>query len=105
MFLFQNEFTGMNDYYIRKLLIPYMMSVYRGLISRIGKDYLTSQATKMYMGLSPLLSERIISQMNLNGDERIDQDEFVAFMLLVCMGNKMKRLMIAFRTYDLDNNE
>ena len=103
-FILQNKQTPINQYYVRKLLIPYLITVYRALISRIGKEYLTALATKIYMGLSPLLSERIVSQINLNQDERIDQDEFVNFMLQASMGTKTKKLMIAFQTYDLDRN-
>ena len=95
----------MNDYYINKLLLPYLISVYKSLVARLGKSYLTTDATKLYMGLNTLLSDRIVEQINDNGDERIDQDEFVKFMIQLCMGSRLQKLMIAFKVYDLDSDE
>ena len=34
-----------------------------------------------------LIGDRIVRQMNANGDERIDHDEFVKFFLKMLMGS------------------
>ena len=38
--------------------------------------------------MTEVLADRILQQINENGDERIDHDEFVAFMLQLAMGTK-----------------
>lgn len=43
--------------------------------------------------------------MNANGDERIDHDEFVKFFLVMLMGTLEQKMYIAFRCYDLDDDE
>ena len=43
--------------------------------------------------------------MNANGDERIDHDEFVKFLARVLMGNLEQKLLIAFRCYDIDDDQ
>ena len=52
-----------------------------------------------------LIGERILKQMNLNGDERIDHDEFVKFFLILLMGTLEQKMLVAFRIYDVDNDE
>jgi len=37
--------------------------------------------------LPELIGDRIVRQINANGDERIDHDEWVKFMLVVLMGS------------------
>lgn len=46
-----------------------------------------------------------MAQINENGDERIDHDEFVGFMLRAAMGTTIQKLRIAFNMYDLDRNQ
>lgn len=46
------------------------------------------------------LAERICCQINSNGDERIDHDEFIAFFLKATIGSKNQKLMIAYNCYD-----
>ena len=43
--------------------------------------------------------------MNANGDERIDHDEFVKFMLRMLMGSLEQKMLIAFRCYDVDDDQ
>ena len=43
--------------------------------------------------------------MNFNGDERIDHDEFVKFLLILFMGTIEQKMLVAFRIYDVDNDE
>ena len=43
--------------------------------------------------------------MNANGDERIDHDEFVKFFLKMLMGNLKQKMYIAFRCYDVDDDQ
>lgn len=43
--------------------------------------------------------------MNANGDERIDHDEFVKFFLVMLMGSPEQKMYIAFRCYDVDDDE
>ena len=38
------------------------------------------------MNLPKLIGDRMLNQMNSNGDERIDHDEFVLFFLTLFMG-------------------
>lgn len=52
-----------------------------------------------------LIGDRMVRLINANGDERIDHDEFVPFMLKVCMGTLEQKMMIAFRIYDMDNDQ
>lgn len=46
------------------------------------------------------LAERICCQINANGDERIDHDEFIAFFLKATLGSKNQKMMIAYQCYD-----
>ena len=55
------------------------------------------------MNLPMMLSERIIQQINENGDERIDHDEFVRFFLKLLMGSLEEKMRIAFKCYDLND--
>jgi hypothetical protein len=57
--------------------MPYLSNVYYGLIGRQYKDYLGVVKTKHYLNLPELIGDRIVKQINANGDERIDHDEFV----------------------------
>ena len=52
-----------------------------------------------------LIGDRIVRQMNANGDERIDHAEFVQFMLRMLMGSLQQKMLIAFRVYDVDGDE
>lgn len=51
---------NLDKMYVSKVLLPYLSSVYYALIDRGNKDYLSIERTKLYMGLPPLLAERII---------------------------------------------
>ena len=61
--------------------MPYLSSVYFSLIGRGQKGYLSASKTKQYLNLPELLGNAIVNQINANGDERIDHDEFVGFFL------------------------
>ena len=52
-----------------------------------------------------LIGDRITKQINANGDERIDHDEFVQFFMKLLMGTFEQKMLIAFRCYDVDNDE
>lgn len=92
-------------YYVKNMLIPYLSTVYYKLVSRqSNKDYLSALTTKHYLNLPDYIGERIVQQINANGDERIDHDEFVGFFVTVCMGSKLQKLKIAFEAYDHDRN-
>lgn len=52
-----------------------------------------------------LIGDRIVRQMNANGDERIDHAEFVKFFLQMLMGPLEQKMLIAFRVYDVDGDE
>lgn len=57
------------------------------------------------MNLPELIGMRIMKQMNANGDERIDHDEFVKFFLKMLMGSYEQKMLIAFKCYDVDSDE
>lgn len=57
------------------------------------------------MGEAPMIADRLIKQMNSNGDERIDHNEFVGFFMKLLMGPIEKRMEIAWRIFDFDNDE
>lgn len=57
------------------------------------------------MNLPEILGDRLVRQMNANGDERIDHDEFVLFMLKMLMGTFEQKMLIAFKCYDVDGDE
>jgi len=57
------------------------------LLARQNKDYLTPVRIKQYLNLPELIGNRLVKLINANGDERIDHDEFVAFMLKLLMGS------------------
>ena len=57
------------------------------------------------MNLPELIGVRIMKQMNANGDERIDHDEFVKFFLKMLMGSYEQKMLIAFKCYDVDSDE
>ena len=52
-----------------------------------------------------IIGQRILHQINANGDERIDHDEFVTFFLKAFMGTLQQKLLIAFRCFDADRND
>lgn len=66
---------------------------------------MSALTTKHYLNLPDYIGDRIICQINANGDERIDHDEFVGFLLQACMGSKLQKMMIAFNVYDHDGNK
>jgi hypothetical protein len=43
----------------------------------------------LYLNLPEVICRGLIAQINENGDERIDHDEFVGFMLKAAMGTKL----------------
>ena len=90
---------------MKHILTPYLSSVYFGLIGRSNKDYLGCKKTKQYLNMPELIGDRIVRQMNANGDERIDHDEFVKFFLKLLMGSLEQKMLIAFRVYDVDGDE
>ena len=73
---------------MKKILVPYLSSVFMGLVSRTNKDYIGIKMMKHYLNLPEVIGDRIVNQVNSNGDERIDHDEFIEFFLLALMGNK-----------------
>ena len=95
-----------DSHFIRKLLIPYLSSVFLNLLERAGgeKNYLHCNKVKEYMGLPEIVGSRIIRLINANGDERIEHQEFVDFFLEFLVGSKEQKMMIAFLCYDLDKD-
>ena len=55
--------------------------------------------------MPPLIADRLVKQMNANGDERIDHDEFVKFYAKLFMGTLEQKMLIAFRCYDVDDDQ
>ena len=85
---------------------PYLSEVYFGLLERqTRKNYLGIKRTKQYLNLPELIGERVVKLINANGDERIDHDEFVAFFMKALMGTFEQKMYIAFRIYDIDNDQ
>jgi Ca2+-binding EF-hand superfamily protein len=52
-----------------------------------------------------LIGERLVNQINANGDERIDHDEFVPFFLKLLTGSYEQKMLIAFKCYDVDDDQ
>ena len=94
-----------DQYFLKKMVVPYLSSVYLGLVAGGTKDYASLLRTKQYLNLPEALAERICCQINANGDERIDHDEFIDFMITLLMGNRHQKMMIAFRCFDPEDNE
>mgnify|MGYP002634219741 CR=1 FL=1 len=94
-----------DQYFLKKMVVPYLSSVFFGLVQRGTKDYVTLAKTKQYLNLPVAIAEAVCKQINANGDERIDHDEFVGFMIDVLMGSLEQRMMIAFKCYDPERNE
>ena len=92
-------------YFLKKILVPYLSSVFSSLIANGTKDYMSTPRTKHYLNLPEQLGQTIVGQINANGDERIDHDEFIGFMLQVLMGTKLQKMMIAFNCYDIDGDQ
>ena len=84
--------------------MPYLSTVYASLIPK-QKSYIGVKKMKQYLNLPELIGERIVNQINANGDERIDQDEFVPFFLKLLMGSWKQKMLIAFRCYDVDDDQ
>lgn len=99
---FNEEWDGL---FIAQVFEPYLSEVYKGLIARQSKDYLGLKRTKQYLNLPEILGERLVRQMNANGDERIDHDEFIKFMICLLMGSFEQKMLIAFKCYDVDGDE
>ena len=87
------------------MLVPYLTEVYTGLINRQTKEYIGVVRMKHYLNLPEIIGERLINQINANGDERIDYDEFVPFFLNLLVGNLEQKMLIAFKCYDIDGDE
>jgi len=90
---------------VKHILVPYLSSVYFGLIKRQNRDYLGIQKTKHYLNMPELIGDRLVKQINANGDERIDHDEFVPFFLKLMMGTLEQKMYIAFRIFDVDDDQ
>lgn len=73
--------------FIERILVPYLVQVYQGLVARGTKEYLDLQAQKQYLNMPEPLAEAVCRVINANGDERIDMDEFVQFFTTVLVGN------------------
>ena len=82
----ENYMEEQDQYFVKNLLTPYLSAVYTGLVNRQNKDYLSISKAKSYLNLPPLIGDRIVRQLNANGDERIDHDEFIKFFLKLLMG-------------------
>ena len=95
--------TLFESHFVKTILVPYLSEVFYSLVRRDNKDYLSKQATKQYLNLPELLSERIISIINANGDERIDHDEFVEFFLTILMGSEQQKMRVAYQCFDFEN--
>lgn len=76
----------LDSLFMRYWLQPYLTEVFDNLVARQNKDYLNLERMKQYLNLPEVLSDRIVRQVNANGDERIDREEFVKFMLRMLMG-------------------
>ena len=49
-------------YYVQKMLIPYLSSVYYGLTAHGGaKDYLTASKTQLYLNLPDVIARRVVA--------------------------------------------
>lgn len=79
--------------------------MYYGLIARGTKDYLDLKRTIQYLNMPEALCVRICKQINANNDERIDHNEFIEFFGNCFVGNLQSKLQIAFKCYDLDDNQ
>ncbi len=100
------EFSGeQQKFFIRHIAAPYFSDLFFGLIARSHKSYIGIERMKQYMGLPSFIGDRVVEQINTNGDERIDHDEFVKFFLVLCAGSFEQRMAIAFKCYDLLDNE
>ena len=77
-----------DPYFIKNHLVPYLSSVYYAIVARGNKDYISIRKLKHYMNLPEVLNVIFAKQINANGDERIDHDEFVAFFLKLLMGSE-----------------
>ena len=80
----------LDRYFIKVILIPYLSSIFTSLQAKFGhnKDYLNIEKTKKYVNLPELLGSRMVHQINANGDERIDHDEFINFFVTLFMGKR-----------------
>lgn len=94
-----------DKYFINELLVPYLSSVYYAMINQQKKVYLTIGKMKNYLNLPELIGQRIVEQINANGDERIDHDEFVRFFLKLLMGTHQQKMLIAFKCYNNDGDQ
>jgi hypothetical protein len=100
------EFVHIQDkYFLENIVVPYLSSVYYGLIARGTKDYLGVYRTKQYLNMPEPIGNCICNQINANGDERIDHDEFIEFMAIALMGNLQQKMAIAFKCFDPENQE
>ena len=75
------------------------------MVERGSKEYLSSSRTKQHLHMPEVLANCIVNQINANGDERIDHDEFVSFFMQALMGSHEQKMMIAFNCYDADFNQ
>lgn len=53
------------------------------------------------MKLPEVIVNQICQQINTNGDERVDLDEFQTFFLNVIMGSVDQKMFIAFKCFDI----
>jgi Ca2+-binding EF-hand superfamily protein len=101
----ENSSPDQDAFFVKEILVPYLSSVYFGLIKRQNRDYLGIQKTKQYLAMPELIGDRLVKQINANGDERIDHDEFVPFFLKLLMGTLEQKMYIAFRIFDVDDDQ
>jgi hypothetical protein len=48
-----------DSYFLKKMVIPYLSSVYNGLLERGTKDYLSLDRTQLYLNIPRPIGDRI----------------------------------------------
>ena len=105
--LFENEFNPACEgdiVFLRDFMVPYLSNVFRSLLVQSRTEYLPLWRIREYLGLYGILGRRVVDIMNENGDERIDHDEWLPFMLNLIYGSFEQRIFMVFKIYDVDNS-
>ena len=91
--------------FIRDFVVPYFSEVYNSLMHKDGLGYLREESIKIYVNLPEILGNRLMQLINANGDQLIDHDEWLEYMLNLICGSFEKRLFIVFQIFDLSKEE
>jgi len=95
-----------NEHFIKFVFIPYFKDIYNDLADKSDKKAkgINKIVFTEYANLPGILSERFFKILDENGDNYIDQKEFIHAMFKVYYSKLESKIKLVFDMYDFDND-